>query len=750
MASVQFGNYQILRKIGAGGMAQVFEAQRVGLEGFSRRVALKCILPEMTRDNRFVEMFVNEARLGSQLHHPNIVEIQDFNKVNDVYYIAMEYVEGVDLGDVISRFRDQEREFPPGLAVDIMVQALEGLGYAHEATTDDGAPMNIIHRDIKPSNLMLTSRGTVKIADFGIAKAATNAYQTRTAEVTKGSLAYMAPEQITREAPVSPASDLFSLGAVLFEMLQLRALFDGDNMPSIMFKVAQVEIERDLSELSRHYPQFVPILERALARDLAYRYGRASEMAEDLREIRHQFPEHPTIQEVVAELVKPHSAGEDDEVGENTMALLGFSSSREAAAPTNLAALELRPPNITPPPAPIGSNPRLGDTLFIPPGGADGAATTGRGDSQPSLSVAPERTRRPAWSVLLWGLAAGVVGLVALAASGRLETATRGLSYLFGARPTLLTVRSTPPGARIFLDGVPQERVVDGRSVAVVTPAKLHLSDDGIAVIMLLMDGYQPHEETVTYQPGTTVALAPTLTKVVAHGSLVINSDPPGARIILDGTPTDYEAPARIDDLVADRPHVLKLELEGYQPFSTVADIEKDEVTTIDATLEAVVVQATPRPRKVAALPRSSGQTSSRPGTRTEPGPKPPEPVSRGAGDEGPSNPGSTERTASINDAANTPRDRGASQPDAVTPRAENLAPGTLVVNCLPKCYVYVDDMQPIKAPNRLSLAPGKHRVRYETYNGSDSHSFQVTIASGEEVTRVWDWAQQRFLTEDD
>ncbi len=745
MASVQFGNYQILRKIGAGGMAQVFEAQRIGLEGFSRRVALKCILPEMTRDNRFVEMFVNEARLGSQLHHPNIVEIQDFNKVNDVYYIAMEYVEGVDLGDVITRFRDQGREFPPGLAIDIILQALEGLGYAHEATTDDGAPMNIIHRDIKPSNLMLTNRGTVKIADFGIAKAATNAYQTRTAEVTKGSLAYMAPEQITREAPVSPASDLFSLGAVLFEMLQLRALFDGDNMPSIMFKVAQVEIERDLSELSRHYPAFVPILERALARDVNHRYRRAAEMAQDLKRIRPQFPEKPTIQEVVAEFIKPPGT-EDDDVGENTIALLGFTNHSEANEPVDLSSLELRPPNITPPPAPIGSNPQVGaETVFLGTGQAATTPAPSQGDSQPSLSVSPGQGRSRARIYLLLALLLSVAAVGGLAATGRLDSAYSTMSSLLGARPTFLTIRSTPPGARIFLDGVPQVRTVEGRSLAIVTPAKLRLSDDGIAVIMLEKEGYAPYEETVTYEPGSTVSIAPELVKLIQHGTLVITSDPPGATVLLDEKPTKFKTPARLDDLEANRSYVVTVQLEGYQPFTTVTRVRKDDVTTVTADLEPVeekpVALAATHPVHNTST-RSSSTAPPREETRADTGqPSRPAVPAERRQDTNRSTVDTAARTAS------KPEKQATAPPQ---PKAPAGPPGTLVVNCLPKCYVYVDDMPRVRAPNRLSLPPGKHRVRYETYDGSDSHTFEVTIASNQEVTRVWDWSQRRFLMEDD
>ena len=274
----QFGNYQIIRKIGAGGMADVYEAMRVGLANFQTRVALKCILPSMTRDERFVRMFINEAHLGSQLQHPNIIQIQDFNKVKDTYYIAMEYVEGIDLSRIVQRLAARGVSVPATVAIDLVLQALAGLGYAHEARSLDGTPMNIIHRDVKPSNFIITPTGVVKVGDFGIAKAATSS-NGLTGDHIKGTINYMSPEQIDGEA-MAPTSDLFSIGAIMFEMLTLRPLFDGPTVSAILLKIAMVNIESDLKMVSSRYPEFIPLLRRVLSRDPADRFLSAGAMAE--------------------------------------------------------------------------------------------------------------------------------------------------------------------------------------------------------------------------------------------------------------------------------------------------------------------------------------------------------------------------------------------------------------------------------------------------------------------------------------
>lgn len=727
MAPVQFGNYQIIRKIGAGGMAQVFEAQRLGLEGFSRRVALKCILPEMTKDTRFVEMFVNEARLGSQLHHPNIVEIQDFNKVNDIYYIAMEFVEGIDLSDVISKFREQEREFPPGLVIDIMLQTLDGLGYAHSATTDEGQEMGLVHRDIKPSNLLLTRRGTVKIADFGIAKAATNAYQTRTAELTKGSLAYMAPEQITRETSPSPRSDLFSLGAVLFEMLSLRALFDGDNMPSIMFKVAQVEIDRDLSELEKLYPQFIPILRKSLARDVHERYQSAAEMANDLRPLRPQYPPGPTIQEIAAELIKPHVHDEEEEsISEQTASLLGMKAAALSqfqplagmqATATGFVGM---PHQTIPPQQAWQSTPFLPTGQTLPPGAPLMQGTLPPGtlppgtvltNSMPGITTgihvlpdgtqvithqtAPELLRPPAqksfWPYLAGaGLALGIAALVVI--------------YFLTSKPTpaVVMIASTPSGAQIIVDGEARSVSQNGTVKALVTPARVVLPEVGTATIALKLEGYEPYSSRVTYKPGEALQLSPTLQQELSVGALEISSLPSGASIELDGKRLDQKTPARLEKLPSGKRYAIKLMLPGYDAQSGTVDVSKGGVATFSATLLAPAAATPPRSQPVAP----AGTAPSSP-TRTAP-------------------------------------------PAEAKPVEPAGPPGTVVINTIPPDFVvYIDGGRKGNTPlEGLKLPPGPHRVRLARPDGSTEKEFSITVVSGKETVRVWDTFDRQFISD--
>lgn len=715
MAPVQFGNYQIIRKIGAGGMAQVFEAQRVGLEGFSRRVALKCILPEMTRDTRFVEMFVNEARLGSQLHHPNIVEIQDFNKVNDIYYIAMEFVEGIDLGEVITRFRDAEREFPPGLVIDIMLQTLDGLGYAHEAKTDDGTDMNLVHRDIKPSNLLLTRRGTVKIADFGIAKAAINAYQTRTAEVTKGSLAYMAPEQITRESGVSPVSDLFSLGAVLFEMLSLRALFDGENMPSIMFKVAQVEIERDLTELEQFFPQFLPILRRSLARKVEDRYPNARAMADDLRLLKSQFPPGPEIQSIVKEFLHTHVPDDEEEtLGEQTASLLGLTSNplNQFSTMVNLAPVhpgaQYQSGNVGMNVLPNASNPSWNSTAF------QGQQSTNPGVGQtvhlnperpnlssPSIALPPPAPARN-WMAYVLGGVSAVILLVAL-------------SFLFLGKgrnvAAIANVTSNPVGAEILIDGELRSTTINGTVTTLVTPARVTLSDEGVATISLRKEGYLPYKTRVTYKVGEQIDLAPKLEPEAQLGALEISSVPPGAHIELNGKLISDKTPTLLSNLPAGTRYSVRLSLEGFVSAGGEVEVVRNGRAAFAATL-LPVPQVAPAVPVAAAVPRPTPAPAARPEKPTPP-PKGTEPA----------------------EPAKTPVPAG--------------PPGILVVNAVPPdVVVFVDGARKGNAPVQVKLPAGNHRVRLERFDGTTEKEFSVTLTSGGETTRVWDMDGKQFISE--
>ena len=284
MAQAALGGYQIIRRVGIGGMAEVFEAHRVGFQGFQQRVALKCILPRLAEDPRFVQQFINEAHLGSQLNHPNIVAVQDFNQVEGILYLAMEFVDGTDVDQLMHFFRQQNKEIPRALVVYLLCHVLEGLHAAHTCISKQGEPLTVIHRDVKPLNIMLTRQGVVKVADFGIAKAARTFHQVQTSDMLRGSLGYMSPEQLTGQV-LTPRSDLFSVGVILFELLMGTSLFAGEPVRDVVYRIMTVNIEPERQQFQEKFPEFASILNRSITLTPEERYTSAEEMRDELRKL---------------------------------------------------------------------------------------------------------------------------------------------------------------------------------------------------------------------------------------------------------------------------------------------------------------------------------------------------------------------------------------------------------------------------------------------------------------------------------
>ncbi|MCS6912669.1 MAG: serine/threonine protein kinase [Myxococcota bacterium] len=209
------GKYRLVRPLGAGGMSEVFLAQAVGEARFEKTVALKVLRPNFA-STAVLEHFLDEARLQAKISHPNVVQIYDLGREQQTYFIAMEYVEGLDASALIEQLRALGQTIPLRQALTIGMMACEGLHAAHEATDGDGRPLGLIHRDVKPSNILIGHNGAVKVADFGIAKADQQAHLTIPGQV-KGTLAYMAPEQRSGQ-PVDRRVDVFGMGAVLYEL----------------------------------------------------------------------------------------------------------------------------------------------------------------------------------------------------------------------------------------------------------------------------------------------------------------------------------------------------------------------------------------------------------------------------------------------------------------------------------------------------------------------------------------------------
>ncbi len=213
---MQIGRYTVLEDLATGGMAQLFKVEAVGPEGFKRQFALKRIRPEYAADEEFVRLFVNEARLAALFDHKNIVRVFDLGREQGELYIVMEYVEGTDLRRAEKLLAARKAKMPLAVACYIAASVLRALHYAHTRTDDQGRPLNVIHRDVTPHNVLLSRSGEVKLADFGIAKAAFTTVKTAQGLV-RGKLAYMSPEQV-RGDPLTQATDIFSAGVLFYEM----------------------------------------------------------------------------------------------------------------------------------------------------------------------------------------------------------------------------------------------------------------------------------------------------------------------------------------------------------------------------------------------------------------------------------------------------------------------------------------------------------------------------------------------------
>ena len=219
-------------------MAEVFKAKVVGVEGFERIVALKRILPNIAEDEEFITMFIDEAKIAVQLQHANIAQIFDLGKVDDAYFIALEYVHGRDLRGIFDDVRKHRQTMPLAQVCYLTMQVCEGLDYAHNKRDVQGRALNLVHRDVSPQNVLIGYEGEVKLIDFGIAKAAGKASKTQ-AGILKGKFGYMSPEQV-RGLPIDRRSDIFAVGIILYEMLTGERLFVGESDFSTLEKVRNV------------------------------------------------------------------------------------------------------------------------------------------------------------------------------------------------------------------------------------------------------------------------------------------------------------------------------------------------------------------------------------------------------------------------------------------------------------------------------------------------------------------------------
>jgi serine/threonine protein kinase len=280
----KLGKYELIRQIAIGGMAELYLARTVGIEGFEKLVVVKRILPQYTDNRSFVNMFLNEARLAATLHHPNIAQVYDIGIDDGDYFFSMEYIHGEDLGRLTMTAVENGVPISLDVALTLVAGLCAGLHYAHEKIGQDGKPLNVVHRDVSPSNVIVTYDGAVKLVDFGIARA----NNTSSKPGLKGKIAYMSPEQCRGKGVIDRRSDVFSIGTILYELTTGQLPFTDENEYGILNQI----VNQDAEPPSKLVPGYAPALEaivmRALARDPLKRYRTALELQGELEDFAHE------------------------------------------------------------------------------------------------------------------------------------------------------------------------------------------------------------------------------------------------------------------------------------------------------------------------------------------------------------------------------------------------------------------------------------------------------------------------------
>ena len=447
-------------------MATVHRALLRGMGGFQREIVIKRILPEMAADEHFVKMFIAEAKLSAQLEHPNIVQIYDFGRVENSYFIAMEYLDGMTLLAFIKR-HGRTTPVMEAAAAFICQQVLHGLDYAHRSERD-GRPLQLVHRDVSPANVMLTRHGAVKILDFGIAKAveAIEREDTRTGTL-KGKWSYMSPEQVEGKAATAQ-SDIFSAGIILWEMLTCRRLFKAKTDFLTLANVVRARVPPVTTFRPDISPEFDQICARALARFPEDRYLSAEEMAEDLERLVERHPFGPTqLAEAVSAL-----SGEDLRASSPSIGEVASASSSVSESAVGFRV----------------EDPSAGSASGVH--GPFSAAVARRGLT---LSI---------WIgigiVAVLGGAVAALGLVGRRSASEQRVQAPAKSQRQAV--TVIRVASDPSGAKLFVGAETRARGV--------TPMALELGTGALPVaIRIASEGYRPLNSTITSATGKSLSV---------------------------------------------------------------------------------------------------------------------------------------------------------------------------------------------------------------------------------------------------
>lgn len=596
------GQYYLMEKIAQGGMAEIYKGLSYDLHGLKKTVVIKKILPHIAASKEFIDSLIDEAKIAVNLSHGNIAQTYDLGKVGDDYFMVMEYVEGKSLSLIHKRCLACSKLIPIQFLCHFISEALAGLDYMHRRTDEKGHPLHIVHRDISPQNLLVTYSGTVKIIDFGIAKAAFK-IATTDSGILKGKFSYMSPEQ-ARGDPIDHRSDIFSLGIIFHEMLTGKRLFKTDDTRETLRNVRRAKAEPPSSFRGDLPDELDRIVMKALSKDRRHRYAFASDMRDDLMKfISSAYPGFKASDagEFVSDLFRDEiSKGAEEEDMKTPQMIIDHTSSAltdesqfeetgQARAPMDMKEFFLEEEEFE---KEEGEEKPLPQLAVV---------------EELSEEIKAPRVGWPLWIKRRAGLILAVIGLgfliISIVSSFRLwKKGPVGIETM-GAE---ILVTTNPPDASITFDG---------RLIGTGSPITIHdIKIDEEHEIAAEREGYMKQTQKVKLGTGEFRSLEITLSKAVSSKcTVIVASNPPGATIFLDDAETPHRTPATLSDIAVGKKHTLGLFLPGYQFWSREFQAHEAETQNFDVQLArnfgALSIDSAPKGALVMLNGLPSGQT---------------------------------------------------------------------------------------------------------------------------------------------
>lgn len=514
------GRYMLFKKIARGGMAEIYLGKQIGEDGFQRICCIKRILPHYAQDKEFIEMFRDEAHICKRLQHANIVRVEGFEEVEGSYAIIMEFIDGADLRSVLSACEKKQLRLAVPMAVYIIAEAARGLHYAHTKIDEiSNKPLEIVHRDISPQNILVSFEGEVKVTDFGIADAESKATETKPG-IVKGKYSYMSPEQISAK-PVDARTDVFALAIVLWEMLAMKRLFQGENEVMTIQLVKNCKISKDLSALNPQVDEELhAIILKGLKKDVRERYASAAAFEKDLRRyLSKQYADFTT--EDLGSFLKTLLDQRRQESIDNIKQLLSeqpktdgnFSSQLSLASDGGAARTQtpIQPLKVASIAAPIpfdnanpSQQPSMGHGFGHTTNGSLGqnknrtminqaSSSYGR-SNQNTSSFSRVHQKRTQSNSLTYVLV--LLGIIFMLAAGYFAMRKIAISKL----PATLEIRTTPSIVKVKLDGKPIEN-----HTYIKTPLVIKRIVKGDHTISFIREGFAEETIQIYIKPGETI-----------------------------------------------------------------------------------------------------------------------------------------------------------------------------------------------------------------------------------------------------